>query len=351
MSNSTSLFYTGTYTGADEQGIFLCSLDLHNGRMEIVNGTDGIANSSFLTMNEAKDRLYAVSETDEGAVYAYSVDAETGELHLLDHKPTKGAAPCYISLTQDGSHVLVANYTSGHVNAYRIGAKGELEMSSLIQHTGSSINQERQEGPHPHSVFHDPEGKYVLVCDLGLDQIVFYRLEDGKLVSHHAAKTAPGAGPRHFDFHPSGQWAYGINELDDTVNVYAFDSQAGDLKILQTLSALPEGAARGSASADIHVTPCGRFLYASNRSENSIGLYHIDPSTGLLTSVEWVSTNGQTPRNFAIFKGGYVLAANQNSNTIVSFKIDKENGRLTPTGHVLEVPKPVCILPVAKCKH
>ncbi|WP_136607978.1 lactonase family protein [Paenibacillus dokdonensis] len=351
MSDNTSLFYTGTYTGADEQGIFQCSLDLHSGRMEIVNSTDGIANSSFLAMNADKDRLYAVSETDAGEVYAYSVDSETGELHLLDRKPTQGSAPCYISLTQDGSHVLVANYTSGHVNAYSIGDNGELTPSSLIQHSGSSINQDRQEGPHPHSVFQDPKGKYVLVCDLGLDEVIFYRLEEGKLVSHHAVKTAPGAGPRHFDFHPSGQWAYGINELDDTVTVYALNTQAGDLKLLQTISALPEGAVRGSASADIHVTPCGRFLYASNRSEDSIGLYHINPSTGMLTAVEWVSTNGKTPRNFAIFKGGYLLAANQNSSNIVSFKINKENGRLTPTGYVLEVPKPVCILPVAKCKH
>ncbi|MWV45816.1 beta-propeller fold lactonase family protein [Paenibacillus sp. HJL G12] len=351
MSDHKSLFYTGTYTGADEQGIFLCSLDLQSGQMEIVNGTDGIANSSFLALNDARDRLYAVSETEQGEVYAYSVDAETGELHLLDRKPTEGSAPCYIALTRDESHVLVANYSSGHVDAYRIGDQGELELSSLVQHSGSSINQDRQEGAHPHSVFQDPEGKYVLVCDLGMDEIVFYRLEDGKLVSHHAVKTAPGAGPRHFDFHPSGQWAYGINELDDTVNVYALDSQAGDMKILQTLSALPEGAARGSASADIHITPCGRFLYASNRSEDSIGLYHVNPSTGLLTSVEWVSTGGKTPRNFAVFKGGYVLAANQNSSTIVSFKIDKENGRLTPTGYALEVPKPVCILPVTKCKH
>ncbi|MBE9915801.1 lactonase family protein [Paenibacillus donghaensis] len=348
MNDNTSLFYAGTYTREDEPGIFLCALDLGSGRMEIVNRTDGIANSSFLAINKAQDRLYAVSETDEGEVFAYAVDAETGGLHLLNRQPTRGAAPCYISLSRDESHVLAANYTSGHVNAYRIENNGELAPSGLVQHKGSSVNRERQEGAHPHSIFQDPDGKYTLVCDLGLDEIVFYRLEEGKLVSHHAVKTAPGAGPRHFDFHPSGRWAYGINELDDTVNVYEFDAQTGDLNVLQTLSALPEGAARGSASADIHVTPCGRFLYASNRSEDSIGLYHIHPSTGMLTAVEWVSTNGKTPRNFAIFKGGYLLAANQNSNTIVSFKIDKESGRLTPTGYELEVPKPVCILPIRK---
>ncbi len=351
MSNNKSLFYAGTYTGADEKGIFLCSLDLHSGQMEIVSATDGIANSSFLTMNADRDRLYAVSETGEGEVFAYAVDKETGELHLLDRKPTQGAAPCYVSVTRDGGHVLTANYTSGHVNVYRIEAGGELEPTSVILHSGSSINQERQEAAHPHSVFQDPEGRFVLVCDLGLDEVVFYRLEDGKLVSHHNVKTAPGAGPRHMDFHPSGKWAYGINELDDTVNVYALDTQAGDLKLLQTLSALPEGAQPGSASADIHITPCGRYLYASNRSDDSIGLYHVDSETGLLTAVEWVSTNGKTPRNFAVFKGGYVLAANQNSSTIVSFKIDKGSGRLTPTGYVLEVPKPVCIFPVVPCKH
>lgn len=351
MNDDKSLFYTGTYTGADEQGIFLCSLDLHSGQMEIVNGVDGIANASYLALNADRDRLYAVSETDEGEVFAYAVDGETGELHLLDRKPTQGAAPCYISLTRDGSHVLVANYSSGHVNAYKVLDGGELEPASVALHSGSSINKDRQEAAHPHSVFQDPEGKYVLVCDLGLDEIVFYRLEEGKLVSHHTVKTAPGAGPRHFDFHPSGKWAYGINELDDTVNVYALDAQAGNLKILQTLSALPEGAAPGSASADIHITPCGRFLYASNRSDDSIGLYHVDAETGLLTAVEWVSTNGKTPRNFAVFKGGYLLAANQNSSTIVSYKIDKASGRLTPTGYVLEVPKPVCIVPVTPCKH
>lgn len=348
MSDNKRWFYAGTYAGADEEGIFLCALDMDNGSMEIVRGTDGIANASFLALDAAKDRLYAVSETEEGEVYAYAVDGETGELQLLDRKPTHGSAPCYIALTRDGSHVLAANYSSGHVNAYRIEGDGKLAETSLVRHSGSSVNKERQEGAHPHSVFQDPTGTYALVCDLGLDEIVFYRLDGGKLQEHNRVKIAPGAGPRHFEFHPSGKWAYGINELDDTVNVYAFDAEAGNLELLQTLSALPEGAATGSSSADIHISPCGLFLYASNRSDDSIGLYRVDPFTGLLKAVEWISTGGRTPRNFAVVKGGYVLAANQNSDSVVSFRIDKESGRLTPTGHTLSLPKPVCVVPVYK---
>ncbi|GIO32346.1 hypothetical protein J2TS6_34870 [Paenibacillus albilobatus] len=348
MSDNKRWFYAGTYTGADEQGIFLCALDMDNGSMEIVHGTDGIANASYLALNAAQDTLYAVSETGDGEVCAYAVDGATGKLQLLDRKPTHGSDPCYLSLTRDDTHMLAANYSSGHVNAYRIEGDGKLAETGLVRHSGGSVNQERQEAAHPHSVFQDPSGKYVLVCDLGLDEIVIYRLKGGELQEHNRVKTAPGAGPRHFDFHPSGRWAYGINELDDTVNVYAFDAEAGNLQVMQTLSALPEGAAKGSSSADIHVTPCGRFLYASNRSDDSIGLYRVDPSTGLLTAVEWVSTGGRTPRNFAIVKGGFLLAANQNSDSVVSFKIDKESGRLTPTGHALTLPKPVCIVPVYK---
>ncbi len=338
-----SFFYTGTYAPEAEKGIFLCSLDTETGEMAVVNGLPGIANPSYLTLNAAGDRLYAVSETGSGEIFAYSIDNETGELHLLDRMPTEGADPCYVSLTRDGQFAMVSNYSSGHINVFRIGETGGLaEMSSIVKHSGRSIRDDRQEGPHPHSIFQDPEGRFVLVCDLGLDEIVLYRLEDGKLVTHGEVKTTPGAGPRHFDFHPSGKWAYGINELDNTVTVFAYNGQAGELKVVQNVSTLPEDFTGESFCADIHISPCGRFLYGSNRGDDSIVLFHINESTGELTPVDWVSTGGEFPRNFAIISG-YLIAANQNTGNMLSYKIDSDSGRLTPTGFALELPKPVCI--------
>jgi len=343
-------FYTGTYASRTDTGIYLCALDGSSGEMRIVNGTDGIERPSFVRLSPDGSRLYAVSETSDGHLYAYAVDAGTGELHMLDRRATEGADPCYVSVTSDGCYVLASNYSGGNAVVY--GILPDIGLGNLlaqVKHSGSGIRKDRQEGPHPHSIVPDPSGQYVMICDLGLDQVVVYRLEEGKLVTHREAHLPPGSGPRHLVFHPTNKFAYVSNELNNTVTAFIYNEQTGEFQPLQHLSTLPEGAAvQDNTAADIRVTPCGRYLYVSNRGHNSIAAFRIDQDSGKLEVIDWAETLGATPRNFNLLPGGYLIAANQDGGNLVSFAIDGDSGRLQHTGFVLEIPSPVCIEPVQK---
>ncbi|WP_342427837.1 lactonase family protein [Paenibacillus sp. FSL L8-0158] len=331
------LFYTGTYASRQERGVYVCALNVTHGDLRIVGGVEGMERPSFLALHPDGTKLYAASETEGGELYAYQVNTQTGELH-----------PCYVSVTTDGRYVLASNYSGGNAVVFPVTEAGGLgDMSGQVQHTGSGIRQDRQDAAHPHSIIPDPSGQYALVCDLGLDQIVIYRLtEDGKLVTHRETDLPPGSGPRHLVFHPSRPYAFVANELNNTVAVFSYNERNGELTLLQSLSTLPEGFINvDNTAADIRITPCGRFLYVSNRGHDSIVLYHVDLDSGKLRTVEWVETFGSTPRNFNILSG-YLVVANQDGNNLVSFAIHGEDGRLTRTGYVLEVPSPVCIEPV-----
>lgn len=339
------LFYIGTYNTKEEEAILLGALNKDTGEMRVLGGTKGIENPSYLAVNAAGNVLYAVSEKDEGEIHAFAIESGSKALQPLGSRKTDGGAPCYVSISPQGEYIFISNYSGGNVNAFPVEEDGTIrEMSAQVRHEGSGFREDRQEAPHPHSVIPDSTGGRVMVCDLGLDQIVIYRVEEGKLITHREVDLPPGSGPRHLAFHPSGQWVYLINELNSSVTVFANDEQSGDLKILQNISSLPENYTAGSddTAADLHVSPCGRFLYASNRGHDSIALFHIDPATGLLEAADWVMSGGRTPRNFAIVSG-MLLAANQNSGNIVSFRIDNESGRLIPTGNELEVESPVCV--------
>ncbi|NGM85093.1 lactonase family protein [Paenibacillus sp. 7124] len=342
------LFYVGTYSSAEHPSVYLCGLNPGSGEMRIIRGTAGIENPSYITLNRAENVLYAANEKDDGEVSAFTVDPETKELSLLGSRRTEGGAPCYVSVSPEGDYVFVSNYSGGNVNAFPVKEDGSLgEMSSQVRHAGKGFRQDRQEAPHPHSVTPASSGRRVLVCDLGIDRIVSYFYENGELARHHEAVLPKGAGPRHLVFHPSGKWLYCANELNCTVTIFAVGGQSGELEVLGHLSTLPEQYAAGSGdtAADIHISACGRFLYVSNRGHDSIVLFHIDESSGLPKAMDWQSTGGRVPRNFAI-AGDMLLAANQNSGNITSFTIDGENGRLIPTGYELEVPSPVCIAPL-----
>jgi len=347
--------YVGTYTSGESKGIYRLQLDLATGALTPDGEPTPTVNPSFLARHPNGRFLYAVNETGEsradksGGVSAFAVDAASGALTLLNQQPSGGPAPCHLWVDKRGRHLLVANYWDGSVSVLPIGADGRLGAATArIQHEGKSVNPERQEGPHAHSVTLDPANRFAFVADLGTDKLAVYRYDGAKgtLTPHQppAVTLAPGAGPRHFTFHPGGRHAYVINELLSTVTTFDYDAAAGKLTERQTLTTLPAGAAGINTTAEVVVHPNGKLLYGSNRGHDSLAIFTIDPATGTLTAAGHQPTLGKEPRNFAIDPSGtFLLAANQNSDSVVVFRIDPVRGRLDPVGSPTRVPQPVCL--------
>lgn len=352
------LVYLGTYTTGKSasKGIYLYRMDMATGALRPAGTTEGTVNPSFLTTDRQRRYLYAVNELTEfegkksGAISAFAIDPKTGNLTLLNQQPTQGGAPCYVMVDDSSKFVLVANYVGGNVIVFPVQKDGSLGTATeMVQHQGSGVNKKRQEGPHAHNVRLAPDNRFAFVSDLGLDKIMIYRFDSGtgKLTPNTppSATLKPGAGPRHFIFHPKGKFAYVINELDSTITTFAFDKAKGALQELQTLSTLPKDFSGESFCADIHISPNGRFLYGSNRGHNSIAVFAISEQTGKLNPVDHTPTGGKWPRNFAIDPtGNFMLVANQNTDNITGFRIDPGTGKLQPTGHTIEVPSPVCVI-------
>lgn len=361
MANQAMLIYVGTYTrslphvAAKSEGIYLISLDPATGALAHVSKTVGVDNPSFLALHPDGRHLYAVNEVgdyqerDSGAVSAFAIDEENGELTFLNQEPTNGAAPCHVTVDATGRYVLCANYSGGSVSMHPIKTDGSLgEISDFVQHVGKSVNPQRQQEPHAHSFTIDKNNRYAYACDLGKDQVLIYELDldRGKLVPNEPAygESHKGAGPRHFAFHPNGKIAYVINELDSTITVFRYTDITGGLDTIQAISTLPKGFEGRSHCADIHVHPTGKFVYGSNRGHDSIAIFTVDQTTGKLTANGHQSTSGSVPRNFAIDpSGSFLLAANQNTDNVVVFRINLATGQLSPTGYELTVPTPVCL--------
>jgi len=354
-SDKTHTIYIGTYTSGESEGIYKCSFNINTGKLSGLKLVAKRTNPSFLAISPDKKTLFCVNETmtyndkPGGSVSAFRISHENDSLLFINEQPSMGGAPCHIITENTGKFLLAANYMGGNVAVYPIAKDGSIaEYSSIIQHEGSGKNLDRQEAAHAHSVILGPEDKYVYVSDLGIDKIMIYRLDKEKGLLTPAiipwAKLEPGAGPRHFTFHPDGEYAYGINELNSTITSFRYNNMDGSLTEIQTISTLPDNFDGMNSCADIHITPSGEYLYGSNRGHNSIVCYSIDKSTGKLTLNSFESTRGETPRNFSLDpSGNYLLVANQNTNTIVSFKIDSKSGTLNFTNHILNVPSPVCI--------
>jgi len=347
--------YVGTYTSGRSEGIYLYRLNLTSGELSHVATTSGVVNPSYLTIAPSRRYLYAVNEVEEfggkksGALSAFAIDQQTGSLRFMNQQPSLGSAPCYVVVDRTGRFVLVANYFGGNVAVLPVRSDGSLgEATDLKQHAGSSINTERQEGPHAHCIELDSANRVAYACDLGADKIMISRFDarSGKLIPNRtpSVQMKPGAGPRHLTFHPGSKYAYVINELHATVTAFAHDRVQGNLKELQTVPTLPADFTAANTSADIHVSPDGRFLYCSNRGHDSIAAFKVDPRNGKLTFIAHEPTRGNAPRNFAIDPtGAFLLVANQKSDNIVTFRRDRKTGRLSATGHVAEVPSPVCL--------
>lgn len=339
--------YIGTYTKDKSKGIYVYRFQAGDGKLTPLGLAAETPSPSFLAVHPSRRFLYAVNEERGGAVSAFAVDFRTGKLTFLNTVSSRGGGPCYVAVDKSGKNVLVANYGGGSVAVLPIGEDGKLsEASAFVQHAAPPAR------PHAHSINLSPDNRFAIAADLGLDQVLVYRFDPvkGSLAAHDPpfTKVLKGSGPRHFAFHPNGKFGYVINELGNTVIVFAWDAGSGVLKEVQSLSTLPKDFTGKSYTAEVQVHPSGRFVYGSNRGHDSIAAFAVDAAKGTLTAIEQVSTQGKFPRNFTIDPTGrYLFAANQNTDNIVVFRIDQKTGRLAPTGQVLEHGAPVCVKFVA----
>lgn len=341
---------TGTYTSGKSKGIYVHRFNTLTGKAQEVSHIE-VSNPSYLCTSPDGKFVYSIQENGKGEgggeVSAFSFNAKNGQLKKINTQPTGGDHPCYVAIDHTGKWVAVANYSGGNLSIFPVNADGSLGAASdMKQHTGSGINKERQEKPHVHSTVVSPDNKKIFASDLGIDKIMSYDLDPatGKLSasSEPFVSTTPGGGPRHLTFDPKGKFAYLIEELSGHVVVYKWKN--GKLKQVQRVSSLAPGQKEFAGSADIHVSPDGRYLYASNRADyNNIAIFRIDPKKGTLSLRGHQPTLGQGPRHFNFDPSGkFLLVGNQNSDAVVVFSYNSGTGALTDTGNRIDIGKPVC---------
>lgn len=353
--NYKHLVFIGPYTDNGSEGIYSFQFNPEDGKTTQPILAAISDNPSFIAVDNEGKILYAVNEVDNydknssGAISVYELVKGTGKLNLVQQVSSLGAHPAHLSIDKTGKYLLVANYTSGNIAVFPISKDGRLgEHTALIQNYGSSVNPERQTSPHAHFIQVSNDNKFVMVADLGIDKILIFQFDSttGSLNPHEHAyiNLSPGSGPRHLAFGPSGKFLYVLNELTSTITVFDFDPTTSSSQSKQTISTLRENFEGTNTAAEILVDAKGKFLYASNRGDNSIVQFSIDPVSGMLTSIAWTSSGGKAPRNFEIDPTGrWLFSANQNSDNILLFKIDQENGGLINTNQTINIKSPVCI--------
>jgi 6-phosphogluconolactonase len=356
LSSSNPLVLIGTYTEPQEsksEGVYVYRLDRATGELRYESVIKDMPNVSFMAVHPISGLIYAVNETEEfngkpgGGVSVLARDAD-GNFRVIHKQSSGGISPCYISIEKTGRYALVANYESGSVAMLPIGTEGQLlPHSDLVQHIGSSVHPERQSGPHAHCILPDPSNCFAIAVDLGLDKLFVYRmdLESGKLQKHTEVEVDAGAGPRHLIFNSTRQYAYLLNELNSTLNVYRYDSQSGTLTQLQTVPTLPDDFSGENFCGDLCLSPDDKYLYASNRGHDSIVCFHVASSTGQLSHPSYIASGGHYPRILALDPSGrFMIAVHQKSHNVVVFKIDPETGNLFHTGHEAKLSMPVHVL-------
>jgi 6-phosphogluconolactonase len=350
------LLFVGTYTNGSSKGIYAYRFQSESGELTPLGLVAETPNPTFLALSADHQFLYAVNEesnynnTHSGLVSGFSIDHLHGKLTPINSVASAGAGPCHLAVDHTGSALFVANYGSGSAASFHLSRTGKLGApASQFQYSGHGPDKKRQEGPHCHCATVSPDNRFVLFNDLGLDRIHIYELDPAtaKLTlnepSHWSSK--PGAGPRHLAFHPSGEFAYNINEMASTVDTLGWDAKKGALTTLQNISALPPDFHGESSGAEIAVDPKGRYVYASNRGHNSIAVFAVDPQKGTLTPVQHAMTPGREPRGFTLDPtGNWLLVGNQMIGTISIFRRDPGTGKLTATPNTVEVDKAVCLL-------
>jgi 6-phosphogluconolactonase len=353
---SDYLVYIGTYTGPKSQGIYVYKLASATGKLTPLGLAAETTNPAFLAIHPNHRYLYAVNEIDNydgqksGSVSSFSVNRTTGKLTLLNIVASGDPGACHLVVDQTGKYVLVANYGVASVAAFPILADGSLgKATAYLPQTGHSVDPERQKGPHAHSIYVSPDNRFAVSPDLGTDQVFVYRFDatKGTLTPNQPpfAAVPPGSGPRHFAFNPTGKFGYVIEEMGSSLTAFSYDGAHGVLNPLETISTLPSDYKGSSTCAELYVHPSGRFLYGSNRGHDSITVFALDPVKGTPMPIEYVSTEGKTPRGFGIDPtGSYLIAANQDTDSLVVFGVDAKTGRLTPKGQKLDIQSPVCVV-------
>jgi 6-phosphogluconolactonase len=343
-ASTIDLAFIGSYAPADRPGIHAMQVT-GSGDLRLLASWAGVQNPSFVRLDPSGGNLYVVSETGvaadgiAGTVHAFRIErgADSTDLVAINSQDSGGDHPCHIGIDADRARLAVSNYGSGTVSVFPIRPDGGLgEVGSLARHSGTGPHPDRQEGPHCHSSCFSPDGRFLVVADLGIDRLMVYRVDGTAIALAHEVSTAAGAGPRHVSFHPDGRHLLVVNELDNTVSLFGYRSDDGGVSLLQTLSTLPDGVMENTA-ADIHLSPTGRHVYVSNRGHDSLAVYGFDPVKGMtLTAIR--SCGGRRPRGFALTQDGHVLVANRSSDEVVSL----------PLRDASDVGEPVSRLPVSE---
>lgn len=353
-SGSNEFIYVGNYTDSEDGGLYVYEFNREDLQFTLTQYIGDRVNTVFQAIHPEGHVLYSVSRdvvsegTDFHTIGAYRIHPDTGTLDLITERSVEGINPAHVSVDPSGRFVYVSNYVTGNISVFEIDENGGLSESvDVVQHTGSSIHS-RQEAAHIHAADPSPDGRFLYASDLGSDKIYIYKVDQESGILSPAEtpffNSSPGSGPRHFTFHPSGEYAYSVEELSSTVTVFKVDQNSGEPTQIQRVDMLPNSYNGENTAADIHTSPDGKFLYASNRGHDSLVIYTIEESTGLLNLVGHESTRGGHPRNFLMDqKGEFILVANLNDDSVVVFSRDVETGELMYTGTELHVPAAVCL--------
>lgn len=338
----------GTYTNScDSQGIYVYDFNTETAEFQLKNHTENVINPSYLTISPDGKFIYSVNENgQESSVSSFYFDTKSGATEFLGKQNSNGADPCYI--INDETNVIVANYSGGTISVFEKNKFGALkEAKQVIKHSGKGKNAQRQESPHVHMVYFSPDKKFVLSNDLGTDEIYVYKYNPEARSNVLELKTKiavkPGSGPRHLAFSNEGRFVYLLQELDGTLTTFSYAN--GNLKKIDEPKIIADDFEGEISAADIHISPDGKFLYATNRgTANDISIFEINKN-GKLNFVDRIATGGKGPRNFTIDpSGNYLLVGHQYTNDIVIFSVDKTTGKLTDTGKKIKICSPVCLV-------
>ena len=343
ISEQSFIGFIGTYTKGDSEGIYSFIFHADTGKIEDIKVAAELNNPTYLAISSNNQFLYSVAQDgSKGGVAAFSLNNSNGELQLLNKLTAEGSPPCHVSLDRENRYLLSGNYHKGLVEAYTLNHENGLINGepSMIEHKGITEGQK----PHTHYAAFTPDEKFITVIDLGIDQLLTYKLLNDQLMKVSQLNLKPGSGPRHLVFHPNGQYAYLITELSSEIIVVKYDEENGTFTQVQSISTIPTHFTENNQCSAIHITSDGCYVYAGNRGHNSIAVFRVDQDTHTLFFVEHISSEGNWPRDFSLDPTEtFMICSNQESSNLVIYRRASDTGKLTLLQADIEVPHPVCI--------